>query len=89
MSQRLVVHIDTLALNGFERGSQAAIAEAVRRELAGALAGPAAGGALAAAGSVERLRVHAPLARDAPPPRVGQAVARAVAAGILPPRGPS
>jgi hypothetical protein len=84
MSQRVVVHIDTLVLTGFERGSQSAIAEAVRRELAAALARPGAGGALAVAGSVERLRVNAPLARDAAPPRVGQAVARAVAAGVLP-----
>jgi hypothetical protein len=81
---RIVVHIDRLVLNGFGRADARTIGDALRGELARALADPMSAARVASLGDVTN--VHAgrvTLAPDAKPRGAGVSAARAIAKGIV------
>jgi hypothetical protein len=81
--KRVVVHVERLVLNGFQRHERAALAESLQSELARQLNVPDAVALIARRGSVARIAVPAlRLPAAVQPATVGVQLARGIARGI-------
>lgn len=82
--KRVVVHIDRLVLNGFQRGDRSAIAAGLQSELGRLLSQPGAAERLGGIGNVERVRTgKIQVAPSAKPEATGASAARAITRGAL------
>jgi hypothetical protein len=82
--KRVVVHIDRLVLNGFQRADRHAIAAGLQSELGRLLSEPGAAERLGGIGNVERVRAgNIQVAPSAKPESTGVSAARAITRGPL------
>lgn len=80
--KKVIVHIDRLVLNGFDRHDQDAIAQGLRAQLGLLLANAGASASLTTAQNVHRLSVgNVQMGHDATPAEVGQLIANGIARG--------
>jgi hypothetical protein len=82
--KRVVIHIESLVLNGFRYEDRHTIAAALQEELTRVLAAPMTARQLASSGNRPRLRLgNVHFAPKTKPREVGAATGRAVAQGLL------
>jgi hypothetical protein len=79
---RIVLHVDALLLRGVRRQDRAAVAEAIRGELARVLQGPGMAARLRQRALVDRLHVPAVRIAAGGAPAMGRAVARGIGRGL-------
>jgi len=81
--KRVVLHIDSLILNGFRHEDRHAIAAGLQQELTRLLTDPQAAQQLTVNGDVARLRVgNIQIGQNSQPQRVGSQVARGIGKGM-------
>ncbi len=78
--KKLILYIDRLVLNGFDRKDRDAVAEGVRSELGALLGNAGAEQLLTRMGGAHRLRVgNVQIGHDASPAKVGQQIVQGIA----------
>jgi len=82
MKKRIVLHIDSLVLRGFNHEDRHGIADGLQQELSRLFADPQAAQQLTASGDISRLRVGSVhIGRDAKPQHIGVRLARGIERG--------
>jgi len=81
--KRIVLHIDSLILNGFRHEDRQGIADGLQQEFTRMFADPQAAQQLTASGDMPRLRIgNISIGHGAKPQRVGSQVAQGIGKGM-------